>query len=271
VVQARISLVEVHPSILSAYQKGSGKVGGSRESLIPLVQIRRSGLMVEAAATNLMLMNMAVSVEGGDLRISDCYRSFDVQQQAHNFYLNWRAAGYPPRGTPEFDPKTMKDAYVAEPGHSFHNAGRAIDFDVARIALPNTPKDKQLDRFWDIATGFGFSPIIDKPNEHQKEAWHFDYLGPWKYLKDNYGYSMAAMAAVLDVEGAHSLYGRDPVRLLQAQLHRVGIDCGAIDGHWGPMTKKGLLKAGVMTPSNPVPELYALEDGFFENYKVPRW
>ena len=86
---------------------------------------------------------------GFELRLSDLFRSSEMQRQAHDDYVKGR-----------------KTAYSPPAGSSMHEAGRAMDIDLTSMGVP-------LARFWEIARGHGFFPIIDAPNPSRSEAWHF--------------------------------------------------------------------------------------------------
>jgi D-alanyl-D-alanine dipeptidase len=90
---------------------------------------------------------------GHELRLSDLFRSYDMQKQANLDFTQGR-----------------KTAFSPPPGGSMHEAGRAMDIDLASIGVP-------LSKFWEIAGAHGFSPIIDSPDASRSEAWHFDCRG----------------------------------------------------------------------------------------------
>ena len=64
---------------------------------------------------------------GHDLRLSDLFRSYEMQNEANLDYVQHR-----------------KKAYSPPPGSSMHEAGRAMDIDLSSIGVP-------LAQFWDIA------------------------------------------------------------------------------------------------------------------------
>src|ERR1039457_3234285 len=63
-----------------------------------------------------------------------------------------------------------KKAFSPPPGGSLHEAGRAMYIDLSSIGVP-------LSQFWEIAKAHGFHPIIDTPDPHRSESWHFDCRG----------------------------------------------------------------------------------------------
>src|SRR6266849_5051354 len=72
---------------------------------------------------------------GGVLRLSDLFRSHDMQLGSHLDFVSGR-----------------KKAFSPPPGGSLHEAGRAMDIDLSSIGVP-------LPQFWEIARAHGFTPI----------------------------------------------------------------------------------------------------------------
>jgi hypothetical protein len=93
------------------------------------------------------------------------------------------------------------------------------------------PADKQLDRLWEIARPLGWEPIIKQADEGASEAWHFDFWGELKGVKDRLGYEQAALCGAVLV-GHGDLTSYDAV--IQALLSRAGFALGPIDGIIGP-------------------------------------
>ena len=85
-----------------------------------------------------------------DLVLSDLFRSYDMQFQAHLDFTSGK-----------------KIAFSPPPGGSMHEAGRAFDLDLGKI------KKLTLPNFWPLAATHGLSPIINAPNSKLSEAWHF--------------------------------------------------------------------------------------------------
>jgi hypothetical protein len=100
---------------------------------------------------------------GLDLVLSDLFRSYEMQYQAHIDYVSGE-----------------KKAYSPPPGGSMHEAGRAFDLDLKFIKKLTLPK------FWPIAATCGLSPIINKPDIGMSEAWHFDCRGSHRAVYDYY-------------------------------------------------------------------------------------
>jgi len=90
---------------------------------------------------------------GHELRLSDLFRSREMQQQAHLDFTEGR-----------------KTAFSPPPGGSMREAGREMDIDLSSIGVP-------LNQFWEIARSHGFSPIVDSPDPSRSEAWHFGCRG----------------------------------------------------------------------------------------------
>jgi len=237
----RTELVTVDRSITSSWAPGGVGTDGPRESLY-LVAHFSWGIATPDTAAALLALSDAVAAEGGDLRITELHRDTEVQAAARTRYENWLHAGKPPTHDPAFEHATMKPHYVARPGRTFHSAGRAIDIDLDALWFDRAPASRRLDLLWDVAVPLGWRPVIRQPDEHASEAWHLDYLGPWRKVLDLHGYETAAICANLDV--GNTTLPRSDARWIQAQLHRAGFDVGDVDGYLGPRTEAGLGLAG---------------------------
>jgi len=240
-----IKLTQVDPSIASSYDK-SGKTGGPRNNLISLTRLGKAGVAHPEMAVALLNLSDAVFAASGDFRVTECHRDVAVQQAARQKYLNWDKAGKPKPGTPDFDPKTMKAAFVAKAGRSGHNAGRSIDVHVGALKFPGIPANKQLDHLWNLAIPLGWSPVIKNPDENASESWHFDFLGDLAGVRSRMGYEQWALCGALLV-GHGDLQGYDAVT--QALLCRAGYSIGDIDGAAGPKTRAAIESALKMAPA----------------------
>ena len=239
----RALLRGVDPSIPSSYGRdGSTSPTLLEEALRPLATLA-SGMLVEAAAAALVQLVRQVRQVGGSLRVTDAYRSVEQQATARARYDRWHRAGRPKKGEAGWD-EGMKAAYVALPGRSFHNAGRAIDIHVAALRFPDVPASQQLDTLWRIAIPLGWTPILRAPVEGASESWHFDFLGEWKPVVERRGYEEAAIAAVLETGQNEAFPACGTTRHIQGQLHRAGYDCGSIDGVFGAKTEGALHASG---------------------------
>jgi len=240
---APISLVTVDHDILSCYGKKGG-TGGLRSDLIPLYTMK-AGVCIAEAAAALKKLHDAVLLRGGDFRVTELHRDIAVQTAARKKYDNWVAYGKPApyvdgKPNPKFDAKTMKAAFVAQPGRSGHNAGLSIDVDLASLKFPGVPADKQLDVLWEIAIPLGWVPIIKEAKEGASESWHFDYHGELQGVFSRLGYEQWALCGAILV-GHGDLTNYDA--LIQALLCRAGFDIGKIDGQAGMRTIAALTLA----------------------------
>ena len=233
-----ISLVSVHADILSSYSK-SGKTGGPRSELRPLAQLGKMGVCHPEVAPKLKELHDAVFAAGGDFRVTELHRDVAVQRAARAKYDNWVRAGKPNPGSSDFNSATMKAAFVAQPGRSTHNAGRAIDIHVGMLSFP-VARDKQLDRMWEIAQPIGWTPVIRRPDENASESWHFDFWGELLPVLSRLGYEQAALCGAILV-GHGDLTNYDAK--VQAALVRAGFEIGKIDGQAGPKTRAALSSA----------------------------
>src|SRR5260370_10543339 len=98
---------------------------------------------IEAVARDLAAM-------GFGIRLSDLFRSHDMQSQSHADFVEGR-----------------KKAFSPPPGESLHEAGRGVDFGVSSIggALP---------RVWEMCKAHGFRPALDGADPHPCGSFHFD-------------------------------------------------------------------------------------------------
>lgn len=241
-IPPRTQLVPVSADILSSYGPGGATDAGiPRSQLRPLAGLGDAGRMTPDAAAGLLALHHAVLDAGGDLRITDCLRSVAQQQEARLRYERWLAAGSPKPSSSVWNPKTMKSAFVAKPGRSFHNSGRSIDIHIAALRFPGLPPSEQLDRLWDVAKPLGWHPIIAHPEERASEAWHFDFLGEWAPVRERVGYESTAIAAAADVGNGEPDGGW---RRIQGGLQRAGYDCGQVDGMVGRKTEGALYGSG---------------------------
>jgi hypothetical protein len=171
---------------------------------------------------------------GHELRLSDMFRSYAMQKNAHEDYLQKR-----------------KKAYSPPPGSSMHEAGRAVDIDLSSMGV-------DLKRFWEIARARGFYPIIDAPEISRSEAWHFDcrgsHQGVYEYVRAGRAgaamapYTQMAQSAILALGVPLEKVPDQDVAFVQAGLIRLGLDPGRIDGILGVRTEAALKDAGVAGP-----------------------
>ncbi len=208
---------------------------------------------------------------GGRLILSDLFRSYDMQLQAH---LDWKSG--------------KKKAYSPPPGGSMHEAGRAFDLSLRDLKIP-------LADFWEMARRRGVFPIIGEPDRRKSEAWHFDCPGSHRLVADYYRagkgdnmtpYRAMAASAILAIGVQVDTFGdnQDAARL-QAALVRLGHDLGNIDGRIGARTRAALEQAGIGTEEpdralamaeDALQQRYAVEyresspgEGFFFDFQVP--
>lgn len=177
---------------------------------------------------------------GHDLRLSDLFRSYDMQHQAYLDYKEGR-----------------KTAFSPPPGGSMHEAGRAMDIDLSSMGVP-------LSQFWEIAAAHGFTPIIDAPDAKRNEAWHFDCRGShdavYQYVKQGKGgnptppYTQMARGAIVAIGVQVDGLADQGCAFLQAALIRLGFDPGPIDGVMGLRTQAALRDAGA-DPNDPAGSL----------------
>jgi hypothetical protein len=255
---APVALVPVAPVILSSYGR-DGKTGGPRANLRPLVETKM-GVCAPEVAPALLALHNAVTAAGGDFRVTELHRDVSVQVAARAKYDRWVAAGKPSRTSPNYNASTMKADFVALPGKSMHNGGRAIDFHVGMTNFPGVPKDKQLDRMWELCKPLGWRPIIKAPDEGASESWHLDYWGELTGVYDRLGYEQGALCGALLV--GHAGQWQTYERVVQALLQRAGFSIGEIDGAVGSKTL-GALATATGLPIATVKTKTAMKDESF--------
>jgi hypothetical protein len=174
---------------------------------------------------------------GHNLRLSDLFRSYEMQRQAHLDYVEKR-----------------KRAFSPPPGGSMHEAGRAMDIDLSSMGVT-------LKEFWDIAKAHGFYPIIDAPISSRSESWHFDCRGSheavYQYVKAGKAgasippYTQMAMSGILAIGVQVDQLPDQNAGALQSALVRLGHDPGRIDGVIGDRTLGAMRDAG-LDPDDPI-------------------
>ena len=172
-------------------------------------------------------LQASLKAAGGELILSDLFRSYDMQLQAHLDYVNKR-----------------KTANSPPPGGSFHEAGRAFDLDLSRTKV-------KLAKLWELAAEQGLVPIISKPDASKDEAWHFEHRGSHQLVYDYYQagkgtnfdvpYKAAAASAILAIGVRVDRFAdSQAMALIQSGLIRLGKQIGNMDGQIGPKTRKAL-------------------------------
>jgi len=201
-----------------------------------------------------------VKAAGGELILSDMYRSYEMQFQAHLDYVTGK-----------------KSAYSPPPGGSMHEAGRAFDLDLSALKM-------SLSDFWKIAEKHGLRPIINTPSQGANEAWHFDCRGSHDRVYDYYAagkadnfaspYTAMAASAIVSTGVKVDALGEDPTAgFIQSGLIRLGQTIGDLDGRMGPKTRTAL-QAVKLDPDAGNTDIAAaieklLQSAFPDEYFVP--
>lgn len=135
-----------------------------------LVDFEGHQLRAEAAEAAKKMMR-AAKQEGVELTVSSAYRSYAVQQQTYQHWV-------------EVNGKQKADTLSARPGYSEHQTGLAIDFGSAQegCLLEECYKDTKAGRWLaEHAPEYGY--ILRFPQQQQGitgyvfEPWHYRYLG----------------------------------------------------------------------------------------------
>jgi D-alanyl-D-alanine carboxypeptidase len=104
--------------------------------------------------------------DGVDLSIISAYRSYDTQTATYNYWVNQLG-------------QSEGDRRSAKPGHSEHQLGLALDFNLLDDSFGNSKEGA-----WLAANGwkYGFEMSYPQGKEpitgYTYEPWHFRYVGP---------------------------------------------------------------------------------------------
>lgn len=169
---------------------------------------------------------------GITLRLSDMFRSRDMQLQAHI-------------------ENAKKNVFSPMPGGSLHEAGRAFDLDLDSLLK----KDFKLKDFWEIGGRHGLVPIVGSPDPTLKESWHFECRGSHAivrqyYLDDKGGskmkpYEAMAASSILAIGVQVDRFQNQKAAGIQSALIRLGQELGELDGSIGTRTRDALAAAGI--------------------------
>ena len=134
-----------------------------------LVDFEGHQLRAEAAEAAKKMMR-AAKQEGVELTVSSAYRSYAVQQQTYQHWV-------------EVNGKQKADTLSARPGYSEHQTGLAIDFGSPEgCLLQECYQDTRAGQWLaKNAPDFGFILRFPKNQQHVTgyifEPWHYRYLG----------------------------------------------------------------------------------------------
>ena len=211
----------VRPIVMSVYE-----VNGQRV-LMPERMARSTPDMKKA----LYGIRADVEAAGGKFALSDLFRSYDMQLQAHLDFSSGK-----------------KKAFSPPPGSSMHEAGRAFDVDLKGLRM-------SLADFWKIAKKWVVVPIIAEPDPKASEAWHFECRASHQLVYDYYkagkgiNFKPAAAMAASAIVGAGLAHDRfkdkEEAAYIQSGLIRLGREIGNIDGEMGPKTNGVLSSLGI--------------------------
>jgi hypothetical protein len=135
---------------------------------------------------------------GFDLRLSDLFRSYDMQTKAHEDYVQGR-----------------KKAFSPPPGGSMHEAGRAMDVDLGSIDAPNASCSE--------AWHFDCRGSHDLVYQYVKSGKAGHSMAP---------YTQMAQSAILAIGIQVDQVPDQDIAYQQAALIRLGFDPGASTESW---------------------------------------
>jgi len=153
--------------------------------------------------------------------MAEALRLLEAKANEHK----WRVKLLTPSG-PTSDPLSLAPA------------GREVQFVFEKVGA--SPEDA-LNAAWGCAVPLGFTPKIRYPLLGEDSSV-FHFFGPWQGLygallaegRGHLAWPSVCCAAQVDVGVWQG--DREEIRFVQAQLHRLGRNCGAIDGIVGPRT-----------------------------------
>lgn len=193
---------------------------------------------------SLLRLSREVTEASGSFRLSDLFRSYEMQLQAHLDYKSGK-----------------KRAFSPPPGSSMHESGRAFDVDVAALGMP-------LATFWAMAAKHGVVPIIARPDTALSECWHFECRGSHELVRRYYASGKAAnlkpsqamaASAILAAGIRVDSFKHPTMAAIQSALIRLGQDVGPMDGLIGRRTIAALEACGVRLEDDHEAILAALE------------
>jgi hypothetical protein len=222
---------------------------------------KRMALATPDMKLALFRIGQEVRAAGGVFQLSDLYRSYDMQLQAHLDFVSQK-----------------KSAFSPAPGASMHEAGRAFDVDVAALKMP-------LAAFWKVAERHLVVPIIAEPKAGVSESWHFECRGSHQLVYNHYkaergnnfaGPAAAMAASAIVATGVRvDKFGVNAVGAqIQSALIRLGKNIGNLDGGIGPRSRGALeaLQLGGLEPAEQLARLdLLLQEAFPDEYfdRVP--
>jgi hypothetical protein len=178
-------------------------------------------------------LRMDLAGRGVELFLSDMFRSFDMQLQAHI-------------------ENAKKGVFSPRPGGSLHEAGRAFDLDLKALLAGHILK---LSDFWEIARQRGVVPIIGAPDPSKSEAWHFECRGSHALVREYYQqgkggaamkpYEAMAASAILAIGVKVERFQNQKAAAIQSALIRLGQSLGPLDGSIGQKTRDALTAVGI--------------------------
>lgn len=131
----------------------------------PLVVNREGMLLERRAAEALAEMAEAAAGEGITLDVSSAYRSYDYQKGLFDRHVAQLG---------------MEEAsrVSAQPGHSQHQLGTAVDFGSITPAYGDTPAGRWLaGEAWRFGFSLSYPEGAEEITGYSFEPWHFRYIG----------------------------------------------------------------------------------------------
>lgn len=128
--------------------------------------LRNTGLSLRRVIIAPLLdMVDAAGIEGIDLELSSTYRSYDYQRQVYQRWVNDLG-------------QEQADRVSAQPGHSQHQLGTAIDFGCICLAFETQPAGRWLLRHaWRYGFSISYPTGYSDVTGYDYEPWHYRFIG----------------------------------------------------------------------------------------------
>lgn len=139
---------------------------------------------------------------------------------------------------------------ACSPPLSMRLTGREVQLRLQIVDAKGDVRQKEVEVLWGVVVPCGFTPWNRYPIAGQGDDL-FHFLGPWQVLYDSLlgegrgEVAWPSLCAASQVDVGRWEGGRVTEYMVQAQLHRLGIPCGAVDGIVGPRTLAGLKALGL--------------------------
>lgn len=162
--------------------------------------------------------------------------------------------GGPPKTSAQWEPWDGGGPLGGPPHLSMRPTGREVYLDLQLPdedeMNPQAANETKLAILWGFAVPLGFTPWTRYPIPTVNDQV-FHFLGPWQGLLDHLSsegrgdVAWAAVCAAAQSDVGTWMGSNRVERFVQAQLHRLGLHCGPVDGLIGERTASALKALGL--------------------------